>query len=779
MQNAPSSPATSSPHPVFDGGGIDPDSGVDIRRAWQLLQRRRWVIISTIAASLLIAVLATIRSPKIYRASSRVLIELDTPNYLDDEVVEVYNPTAYGYLGLQQYYETQFDIIKSAPVAKRAVAMLEIDERELARWFRNQSIDGTTRPREGALDGIDRELADKLTLIGLDDVSDREAMLEALDDFDAENFIQERIEINAADDSRIVAIVVDDTNPENAALIANAVTDAYTEYNLDLRTTAARSAVDWLSDQLSELKGKLADAELALYDFKKANNIVSVSLEDRQTMVSQTLAELNSGLSQARADRIALEATRHRVKAAQDDDGALANTLESVVSSPVVQSLKGVLTKLRQKEAELAIRYTERYPSRIETQTKIAAIEQALKQEIENILEAEEQRYLAAEETERRLKEAIEEVKTEALDINKREIEYRRLEREANNYSSLYNLVLKRQKETDLTTLLNVNNVRRFEAAKPPKEPVRPRPLVNIAVGLIIGSLLGVAFAVGADLWDNTLTNEHQIEQTVGVALLGVVPKIKPPREESPDGGAASRDRYILHNPRSALAECARTIRTNLMFMSPDKPAGLLMVTSASPREGKSTTAINLAVVTAQSGKKTLIVDTDMRRPRLHTSFDRSNAIGISTLVVGESTTSDVIQFTGVEGLDLITCGPVPPNPAELLHTERFAALLQELRERYDRVIFDTPPVRAVTDPLVLSSMVDGVVLVIHANMTTSPSAQLAKRRIEDVGGRIFGAVLNDIDLQNRRNVHHDYQYYYYYQNPYVTEHGSSQDRGV
>lgn len=766
MQIAPSQP----PPPNSNDFVMEAEGGLDLRQVLQLILRRKWVIIGTVIAAVLIGAMITVRSPKIYQASSKVLIELTTPRYLDDEVGEVYDPGAYGYLGLQQYYKTQFDIIKGQPVAERVVAMLGIDGNALAEALRAEGA--ASVEDEVALDplaGVDPALRSKIELVGLAELPNRDEILEALDSFDAIEFAQSKVTVSSAEDSRIVKIQVTDTDPERAALFANAITDAYAEYNLDLRTSAARSAVDWLSGQLSDLKRKLEDSELALHEFKKESNIISVSLEDRQSMISQTLTELNSRLSETRARRIELEALRDQARRARTD-GLSPESLESIATSTVIQNLKQSISQLKQEQAELASRYTGKHPRVVEVGQKIDALERELETEINNLLTATEERYKAAQDTEARLRAAIEQTKAEALEVNKKEIDYTRLQREAKNYASLYDLVLKRQKETDLTTLLNVNNVRKFEAAKPPKAPIKPRPVMNMLVSLVLGTLGGVGLAFLVDMFDNTVKSQKQVEETVGIPFLGIVPMIKIGRGPRNPNDTSERDHYILQNPRSAVAECTRTIRTNLMFMSPDRPARFLVITSSSPREGKSTTAINLAIVHAQSGKRTLIVDTDMRRPRLHKSFGVANDVGISSYIVGEASLDRAIQKSAVEGLDLMTCGPIPPNPAELLHTEAFEHLLEELRGRYDRVIFDSPPVTAVTDSLVLASMMDGVVLVVHANITTIHAAQVARRRIEDVGGKIFGAVLNDVDLDDRRTSEYYQQYYYYYRSPYVDE---------
>ncbi|MEO0812520.1 MAG: exopolysaccharide transport family protein, partial [Myxococcota bacterium] len=603
MQLAPSQP------PANHDFALEAEGGLDLRQILQLVLRRKWVIAATVAASVLIGALVTIRAPKVYQASSKVLIELNTPRYLDDEVGEVYDPGAYGYLGLQQYYKTQYDIIKGQPVAERVVAMLGIDGGALADALRAEGAASVEDQVAGdPLAGVEPALRNKIELVGLAGLASREDILTALEDFDAIEFAQAKVTISSAEDSRIVKIQVADTDPERAALFANAITDAYAEYNLDLRTTAARSAVDWLSGQLSDLKRKLEEAEFALYEFKKENNIISVSLEDRQSMISQTLSELNSRLSETRARRIELEALRDQSRRARND-GLTPESLESVSSSTVVQNLKQSISALKQERAELATRYTAKHPKRVEIAEKVEALESELKSEIDGLLTAAEERYRAAQDTEIRLRNAIEKTKGEALEVNKKEIDYTRLQREAKNYASLYDLVLKRQKETDLTTLLNVNNVRKFEAAKPPKAPIKPRPVMNMLVSLVLGVLAGVGLAFLVDMFDNTVKSQKQVEETLGIPFLGIVPMIKVGRGPRNANNTPERDQYILENPRSAVAECTRTIRTNLMFMATDRPMNRLLFTSARPSEGKTTTAISVGVSMAQAGNRVLLLD--------------------------------------------------------------------------------------------------------------------------------------------------------------------------
>ena len=269
------------------------------------------------------------------------------------------------------------------------------------------------------------------------------------------------------------------------------------------------------------------------------------------------------------------------------------------------------------------------------------------------------------------------------------------------------------------------------------------------------------------DYLDNTLKTQEQVERLLGLPFLGILPSISGDKK----GGAIGpkeRDRYIIDHPRSSIAECCRVVRTNLMFMASDHPVSTILVTSSSPQEGKSTVAVNLALTLAQSGRRVLIVDTDMRRPRLHHTFEVPNETGISSVIVGETDAAHVVQPSGVDNLDLITCGPIPPNPAELVQTEKFAGIVAELAKMYNIVIFDSPPVQAVTDSLIIGSLVDGVLLVVKASSTSYQSVRRARRSLVDVGGRIFGIVLNDVDLENKSSA--GYYHYYYYREGYTKD---------
>jgi capsular exopolysaccharide synthesis family protein len=326
-------------------------------------------------------------------------------------------------------------------------------------------------------------------------------------------------------------------------------------------------------------------------------------------------------------------------------------------------------------------------------------------------------------------------------------------------------------KESDLAAQLRTNNVRTLDVAKPPLAPISPNLPLNIGVSIVMGLVAGVGLAFLLDLVDNTVKSQDDVEIRVGVPFLGIIPRIGSDQQSSAsriDLTKANKDLYILARPKSSVAECCRAIRTSLLFLSPDRPIRSMLVTSSGPQEGKSTVATNMAIVMAQSGARVLLVDTDMRRPRVHRIFGISGeAAGVSTIVAGEGTIEQAVRSTEVPGLFFLPCGPIPPTPAELLHTERFRALAAQLEEKFDRVIYDSPPLGAVTDAAILGTITDGVLLVAKNGKTSRDMLSRSRRQLRDVKAVILGCVLNDVDLDGPRYTYYRYGRYAYYGKPY------------
>jgi capsular exopolysaccharide synthesis family protein len=331
-------------------------------------------------------------------------------------------------------------------------------------------------------------------------------------------------------------------------------------------------------------------------------------------------------------------------------------------------------------------------------------------------------------------------------------------------------MLLEQLKEADLRRMMNTNNIRLIDTPVEPKAPISPNIPTNTGIGLLLGALLGIALALLREALDNTLKTPEHVEKRLNVTFLGLLPEIG---DSDLDGLGPGRRRRKVRRPRelpsellvherpaSGIAEAARSLRTNLMFMNPDRPYRRILVTSAAPAEGKTTVAVSVAISLAQGGQKVCIVDCDLRRPRLHRIFDRAGDIGLMNVVVGDATIDEVAKPTVVPNLYCVPCGPIPPSSADVVASERFRHILDELGKRFDRVVLDSPPVVAVTDSAILSTLCDGVLLVIRAFKTTFGLAKSGLRALRDVDAPIAGSVLNAVNLDRHKYY---YQRYYYY----------------
>ncbi|NBD07481.1 GumC family protein [Corallococcus silvisoli] len=706
----------------MEGTVLDPAGGAPgatpasvmhrVRGVW----RRKWVMLGVALAITALTAAWTLRQPRIYAASTSLIIDVTAPRILDGEVKEVMGEERSNYWFNKEYYATQSEIITSRAVASRVVDRL----------------------------GLSKDAA----FLGLPANQDPAARAKALEDADAVGLLRSRIQVVPGKDSRVMNIGVEDVDPVRAALLSNEVAAAYMAENLALKLRTTEEARTWLEGRLDELGRQSKAGEMAVYDLKKDADMLSTSLESRLSIVSERINSYNLKLTEVRT-RIAAQQARvdaiHRLrKDAGNTDETWAEAVPGAKDGPI-QDLKLRYGEQKAACAELSERYLPEHPKLLECNRKLEVVRDDLLKSLTNVVRSAETQLAEAQGEERNLNKLLDETKAEAFLVNKKAIEYGRLQRESDNNQRLYELVLKRLKDIELSGLLRTSNVRVLDAAQPVMVPVRPHVRRNLLVGWVMGLLLGLGVALFLEMLENSVTSQSDVEEVLGLAFLGVVPRMEAVREPR------ERDLYVHRAPRSAVAECCRAVRTNLLFMSPDHPCKTLVVTSSGPQEGKSTTCINLGVAMAQSGNRVLLLDTDMRRPRLHRAFGVPNDLGISSLVVGEGSLDKAVKSTEVPNLFVLPCGPLPPNPAELLHTRAFAELLRTAAEKFDRIILDSPPLNAVVDAAVLATQADGVVMVLKAGRTDRGAAKRALRSLADVQARMFGAILNDVDLRQPR----------------------------
>ena len=677
----------------------------DLRRLLAIALHRRWVILGVAALVLGLFALKTLREPRVYTATVSLIIELQAPKVLGDQVQDVAESSA-SFWQTKEFFETQFRILKSHAVAERVVRKLDLD-------------------RDAKF---------------LDGASDAVAVLRS------------RLRVEPVRDSRVVNIIVDDGDPKKAALLANTVADEFIQYNLADKLSTSHSASEWLHDQMDELSGKLATSENALFKFKRENDILTASLEDSQSMVAKRLSALSDAVTRVREQRAELKARVDQVRELRK--GGSLSSLPQVVASPLIQAERTRAQQLSEELAEAQTRYGPEHPRIQALEEKRKAALGLIAREEESIARAAEVEDRVVAETEGNLAALLAGAKREAFEMNRKEVDYSRLKREEENNAKVVDLVLHRLKDVDLASLLRTNNVRLLDLAEIPGNPSSP----NLRFALLLGLLLGLAAGAGAaallEQLDNTVKGQEDLERASRAAFLGIIPAVRD-----------NDDLFIHKQPKSPVAECLRGVRTNLLFLGTERPLQKLLVTSSGPQEGKTTAVIDLGITFAQSGQRTLIVDTDMRKPRLHRAFGLSSDVGLTSLLLDEKRLGEALRATQVPDLTVLPCGPIPPNPAELLHTERFRKLVVELSRRYDRILFDSPPVAAVTDAMILAGEVDGVILLVKASHTSKDAVVRARRALTDVQARIVGAVLNAVDLkaQGAGYYYADYAQYSHY----------------
>jgi exopolysaccharide transport family protein len=707
----------------------------DARRYLAMLHKRRGIVLTCLGVSLALAVLHNYTTRPVYQATTQILIDRDTPNVLPNkELVDLVQ-------GGSDYYQTQYQLLRSRTLAERTVERLKLRTHpELATgpmmnpWERVRGFFG--RPASAVADPSGISLSP------------------------AAAAFRSRVDVEPLPGSRLVNLRFRAYDPQVAADAVNTLAQLYIEQSLELRFTTSTEATGWLSERLGEQQAKVDVAEKALQEYREREGLVNQ--EERQGLVEQKLEMLNGAVLDARADRIAKESLYSQI--GSQGPGQI-DSFPLVLASEPVQALKAEMALLQRDEARLADTLGDRHPDMVRLRAQIRSTEEKIRSEMRNVARAAESEYRTALAKEARLAANLEAVKGEAQDTNRKSIEHGALKRDVETNRQLYQDLLTKTKQTGLETELKTTNIRVVEKAETPRGPVSPRKARNLQVALALGLLVGIGLALGFEHLDNTFKTPEDVKANLSVPFLGMVPDVA-----LKTAGAAARGpsaTQVIKSPNSAVGDAYRVLRTNLIFTSAETTGRVIVVTSASPSEGKTTTLANLAAALAQNGAKVLAVDADLRRPTLNQHFGLQKTPGLSDMIVGKAAASQAIQTTRIDGLQLLACGYQPPNPAELLGSPMMKQILDAIRAHYDWVLIDSPPLLAMADAPVLCSLVEGVVLVLAAEVATKPAVMRAIEQVQGVGGKVLGVVLNKVNLE--RNSYYYSQYYgEYYRNYYA-----------
>ena len=741
----------------YGGYGDRPgDSGNQLMHFVRTIYKHRWIALTAFAVLFLGMAINTFSATPIYQGRVQLLIEPLTPNVVTFKEVIEQNDNNY------DYYPTQYAILKSRALARRTIDALKLWDHPEFGGGRGPapkpfSLVGTVRGAlsgaVGWVSGLFSAAPAPVSAPGAGETSRQSRIIDA--------FLG-RLSVSPVKNSRLVDVAFSSPDPGIAATVANTLARQYIEQNLEYRFLSTKEASDWLGQQLAVERKKLEDSELALQLYREKGD--AVALEDRQNIVVQRLADLNSAYTKARTDRFEKEALYNQLKGLENDRTAL-DTFPAILSNAFIQQLKSQLADLQRQQAQMADRLGEKHPDMIKQSSAIQSTEAKLSAEISKVVQSVRNEFLSAQAQERSLSEALNAQKADALSLNRTGIEYGVLRREAESNKQMYETLMQRAKETGISGELKTSNIRVVDQAEVPRAPISPNKSRDLLLGFLGGIIAGVGLALFVGSLDNNVKNPDEIKQYLGLSFLGLVPAIS--GKELVDG----RSPLLVDAVPQNFAEAFRGIRTNVMFSSAEEGPRSVVVTSTQPFEGKTIVAANLAMSLAQTGQRVLLIDADMRKPRQHDLMNVEQDPGLSSLLVGRAKAADAIRTSAAGNLWVLPAGPNPPNPAELLGSTRFKELLKALGQHFDWLVVDSPPVMAVTDASVIGHLTTGVVFVIGSEQVNRHTARTAVDQLRASKATILGSVLNRVNV--RKNP---YYYAHYYKQDYAGYYAAEKD---
>ena len=716
-----------------------PAEGFLLREYVRILKKRMWVVISTWLIIATLATVYTLHMTPVYDATGRIAVNRENSlnlGFKDSDQGNIWADYDDYNIGL----ETQVRILRSDAIAFQVIKNLKLDNN-------SAFVGAAAKPRtEPPLNSLQVDASFESSLLAR---------------------FRSGLKLSVVPRTRIVEIHYSHPDPRLATLIANMLINTYIEENFKTKFESTMQTSEWLSQQLADLALKVETSQEKLVRYQKEHNILGI--DEKQNIVTSKLDELNKELTAAEGDRIQKESAYKLASAgdpeifAKADSGSLLNQLRTQESD------------LRMKYAEATTQFGSSYPKVMQLGNQLKQVEESIQAEDKRIASRVQNEYLSALQREKLLSTALDVQKQEANQLNESAIEYNLLKRDAESNRQLYEGLLQKLKEAGVSAGLRSSNIRIVDLARVPTSPSAPNIPRNIILGLALGLFGGVGLAFVLESFNNTVRTPEEAEIISALPSLGIIPlsikliaknrKNGHPRLSLSSRSSESADSLELTafaRPRSELAESYRALRTSILLSSLGSPPKVILTTSALPQEGKTTTSINLAIVLAQRGGRVLLVDADLRRPGIHKALGLRNTSGLSTLLTGGDGSEDAIVSTEIPNLFVLTAGPPPPHPAELLGSTLMKDYLARWREEFAHIVIDTPPALSVTDAVLLSVDADSVLVVVRSSQTTKAALRRVRDLLSHVNARITGVVVNAFDLHSGGSYYYQYDSKHY-----------------
>lgn len=707
-----------------------------LRDIFRMIKKRRDILFAFLLSVFVLVSIGTFVMTPLYEGVTKVMIEKTD----GDDLTGTYRRSSYDPV----FYETQFQLIRSRAVARRVVNNLSLktnydafigktaEKASIWRFVLNEvkTLPGKVSSMFRAAKSVEQEESQQRKKI--DNLS---------------KIITQKLRVKPVEGSRIVNISYLSPNPELAALIANATAKAYIEETLEMKLSATRNSLQWMTKKAEIEAQKLRQSELELQKYMKENNIVTI--EDRMTVTPEKLSEINIQLVRAESRRKELEALYQKVRRIGRNYQA-ATTVSAISVDPALQAIRAQIVETEKSIMELSNKYGSKHPLMVKTRGDLQVLRRKRNQEIDRLVESIKNEYELARANERSLRGQLSSSKTEALLLTEKFIQYGALKRVVDTNRQLYDALMLKLKEQSITEETSPVNLWIVEKATVPLKPARPWVGMNLLLAAVIGLFGGLGLIMLLEYLDNTLKDPEDAEARFGIPVLTTVERW---RDEN-----QNPEEVVWKDPQSIFAESFRSLRTSIQLSFPDSPPKKILVTSSGMGEGKTTTSVNLAFALARSDNKVLLIEGDLRKPRFYKLLKINNAKGLSSYLAGAAD-SHIIQKGPLPQLAVIPAGPIPPNPSELLASNRMKVLLDSVSKEFDFIVCDSPPVLPVADTRIICHLFDGVILLGKSGVTTYEMLDRARKLLNDTGARLLGLVINGFDAKKSGYYHQDYYY--------------------